>query len=95
MNSKHTAGPWAVSRDAVPEGHVQNTIYAEGSGERVATAFLVEENAHLIAAAPDLLAALEYFTDQVEQFKPYHVTSLGLDYAMQQANIAIRQARGR
>ena len=59
MNTKHTPGPWAISRDAVPAGWVQNTIRAEGSGERVATAFLAEENAHLIAAAPDLLAALE------------------------------------
>lgn len=58
MSKKHTPGPWAISRDAVPAGWVQNTICAEGSGERVATAFLVEENARLIAAAPDLLAAV-------------------------------------
>jgi len=44
-----------MSRDAVPSWHVQTTIYAEGSGERVATVFLAEENARLIAAAPDLL----------------------------------------
>lgn len=59
MNTKHTPGPWAMSRDAVPEGHTQITIYAEVSGERVATAFLAEENARPIAAAPDLLAALD------------------------------------
>ena len=68
MNTKHTPGPWAISRDAVPAGWVQNTICAEGSGERVATAFLAEENAHLIAAAPDLLAALENLTATTRTF---------------------------
>lgn len=59
MKPNYTPGPWAAIRDAVPADHVQITIYAEGSGERVATAFLAEENARLIAAAPDLLRACE------------------------------------
>ncbi len=53
----HTPGPWATSRDAVPEGHVQITVYAESTGQRVATVFDRKANAPLIAAAPDLLAA--------------------------------------
>lgn len=56
--NKHTPGPWQTSRDAVPAGHVQVTVYEEATGQRVATAFEREENARLIAAAPDLLAAL-------------------------------------
>ena len=61
MEAKHTPGPWEISRDAVPAGHVQVTVYAEtgGRGTRVATVFDREANAALIAAAPDLLAAVE------------------------------------
>jgi len=59
---QYTPGEWEVSRDAVPEGHAQFTIYADnnanhGRGERVATAFVSRANADVIAAAPDLLAA--------------------------------------
>ena len=53
-----TPGPWETSRDAVPEGYTQVTIYAEADGERVATAFRTEANARLIAAAPTLYEAL-------------------------------------
>ena len=53
----HTPGPWGTSKDAVPEGIVQVTVYAEATGDRVATAFDRKENARLIAAAPDLLEA--------------------------------------
>lgn len=52
----YTPGPWAVSRDAVPDWHVQSSVYAEASGVRVATAFESEGNARLIAAAPELAA---------------------------------------
>lgn len=58
----HTPGSWNTSRDAVPADHVQITVYAEADGQRVATAFREEANARLIAAAPDLLAALERAT---------------------------------
>ena len=54
----HTPGPWETSRDAVPSHHTQITVYAESSGERVATAFQSEANARLIAAAPAQNAAL-------------------------------------
>ena len=57
MNTKHTPGPWGISRDAVPKGHVQSTVYAEHSGQRVATVFESEANVHLVAAAPELLEA--------------------------------------
>lgn len=62
----HTPGPWAKSRDAVPPGHVQITVYSQESGERVATAFEREANANLIAAAPDLLAACRAMLDCLE-----------------------------
>lgn len=65
MNSTHTPGPWlangptvcAAPSDAAPTGyalaHILNPyVGAVGSADRVAA------NARLIAAAPDLLAAL-------------------------------------
>lgn len=52
MNSKFTPGPWEISRDGVPEGHVQLTVYAESDGYRVATVFRENANAHLISSAP-------------------------------------------
>ena len=55
----HTPGEWETSRDAVPEGHVQITVYAVETGERVATVFQRAANARLIAAAPELLWAVE------------------------------------
>lgn len=55
---RHTPGPWSVSRDGVPEWHKQYTVYSE-QGERVATAFLDEANARLIATAPELLAFVQ------------------------------------
>jgi hypothetical protein len=58
MKIEHTPGPWEAIRDAVPAGFTQFTVYAEGSGRRVATAFEADANAQLIAAAPELLAAL-------------------------------------
>jgi hypothetical protein len=57
--SNHTPGQWETSRDAVPEGHVQITVYAADTGRRVATAFENEGNARLIAAAPKMLEALQ------------------------------------
>ena len=56
--AEHTPGPWSTSKDAVPAGYVQVTVYEEATGRRVATAFEQEANAYLIAAAPELLAAL-------------------------------------
>ena len=63
MKTKHTPGPWGTSRDAVPEGYVQITVYAEATGRRVATAFEDAGNAPLIAAAPELLAQLNAFVE--------------------------------
>ena len=57
--NKHTPGPWTDSPDAVPDYHTQLTVYAEISGERVATVFQTEANARLIAQAPAMYALLK------------------------------------
>lgn len=51
MNEKHTPGPWHVETDN--EGRNVDIQDAKGRG------VLTKANARLIAAAPDLLAALE------------------------------------
>jgi hypothetical protein len=61
VTTTYTPGPWAMSRDAVPDWHTQITIYAEATGERVATAFETPANACLIAAAPAMRERLAEF----------------------------------
>jgi hypothetical protein len=55
---------WRQSRDAVPEWHTQITVYDEKDGSRVATVFQEQAYADLIAAAPDLLGAVEMVLDR-------------------------------
>jgi hypothetical protein len=52
MNTKHTPGPWTVNANGInsPDGHI---VYFDVSGGPH------ETDARLIAAAPDLLAALD------------------------------------
>ncbi len=60
-----TTPEWGVSRDAVPEGFTQFTIYDTVTGRRIATVF-DEDAVNLIAAAPDFQAACQEFVDKVE-----------------------------
>lgn len=51
--TKHTPGPWTASKDGyidAPDGALVAKIHTEGQG--------ADYDARLIAAAPDLLAAL-------------------------------------
>lgn len=68
--SNHTPGPWAVSNDAVPDGIVQDTIYSESTGSRIATVFQDENNSLLIASAPLLLACLIGCMDELAYLAP-------------------------
>ncbi|MCP4541718.1 MAG: hypothetical protein GY832_31690 [Chloroflexi bacterium] len=58
METKHTPGPWAGQKTAGHEIHSQSAVYDEVTGESIAIVYDGEANARLIAAAPDLLAAL-------------------------------------
>lgn len=73
---KHTPGPWVASKDAVPKDYIQTTIYAETTGQRVATVFQSEDNVHLIAAAPKLLEACKQLVRRVQELEnPLNVVS--------------------
>lgn len=72
--SKHTPGPWEVSKDATPDYAPQCTVYDE-SGERVATAFQCEANAALIAAAPDLVLAANNAATAIRMLLEYTIVA--------------------
>ena len=65
MNTPHTPGPWNISNSASPAHSPQFGIYAEGERNNLAIVYNdnAEANARLIAAAPDLLAALKDLLD--------------------------------
>lgn len=61
MSSKHTPGPWKVA-DTL--GEWDDYMVGDGSGDKIVAARIyTKEDAHLIAAAPDLLAALEVLVE--------------------------------
>lgn len=90
MTTKHTPGPWHVGRGA--DGHP--IVYvdcpaSEGSGPGIAhvcpiphmrsTQGTKEANAHLIAAAPDLLAACDEALNHIEEgTTSYHYISAAI-----------------
>lgn len=59
MKTQHTPGPWAVSKIGNP--YEQYIIHAEedSTGRNIAGSVEGRANAHLIAAAPELLEALK------------------------------------
>ena len=89
----HTPGPWTVE----PETHVTLRVVAGDDGDCVCTLFAGtpadtrRADAHLLAAAPDLLAALEALVAQIraEGGKGYRVHDLA-DAGL----AAIAKARG-
>jgi len=63
----HTPGPWYARPDATPILHTQLSICSESGGERIATVFSREENARLIASAPDMLKELKRCQELIER----------------------------
>ena len=67
MKTQHTLGPWAIVERDAPRGTLmiesQHGLVAvmESSKTRPVTYEKAESNARLIAAAPDLLEALQLF----------------------------------
>ena len=93
-----TPGPWFVSMkpDWDEDGGMGPAVYDCDGGvfavvddepEAIARPFC-EADAHLIAAAPEMLEALEAMVEMVE------MNGLGKRYALDLAASAIRKARG-
>lgn len=78
----HTPGPWTAGR-AIPEDNVVSRIVRAGD-DHIALVMDLEDaaqeaadNARLIAAAPDLLAALQWALSQIEDsLDPDHQAAL-------------------
>ena len=90
-NTKHTPGPWVIDKDS---HHIN--IRPEGQGYLLATIATfwaeTEENTHeanarLIAAAPDLLAALEQANEMLKYIG-------GCQDTVDKASKAISKAKG-
>lgn len=79
--NKHTPAPW----------HVANGVQIRSERDQIAKVWMMrhgegQANAHLIAAAPDLLDALEVAADALEMAEFFEKAA--------QARAAIAQARG-
>ncbi len=69
MNAKHTPGPWFAGEIQSATGYMTRAVYGPGGREFLAEAIYTgnsdetDANTYLIAAAPDLLAALQASRD--------------------------------
>jgi hypothetical protein len=59
MTTEHTLGPWYSQPTAGHDIHGQSAIASEATGKTVAIAYDGKADARLLAAAPDLLLALQ------------------------------------
>lgn len=90
-DAKHTPGPWGVDpkRSFRVLDVSDNTICSTGSCDHIRDQW--EANAHLIAAAPDLLSACE------EAFDAMHDDGherMGMGRAIEACRAAIAKAKG-
>lgn len=83
MNTKHTPGPWTVNANGInsPDGHI---VFFDVSGGPH------ETDARLIAAAPELLEALEKLEQTASFWKDMGVNIPFDD--LKQARVAIAKA---
>ena len=105
---KHTPGPWVVSKDS----NKVRRIFAGESGPQVATASVfanwmpverlaeahatADANARLIAAAPDMLEALQSAQESIATFIGVHgyPSDSGAGDVLQEVSAAIARATG-
>ena len=89
MNSKHTPGPWTATSEAIviaSDGYIcKVAVHGKGDAEG-------EANVRLIAAAPDLLAALEELLSVARQ--PSYYTQAEWLTKHPVARAAVNKAKG-
>ena len=99
METKHTPGPWGhYQRDGSahlrfisgPSPRAIAIATIESIPEKYQDAESIEANAHLIAAAPDMLEALESILDGVD-CQPGYIRERGIEIA----RAAIAKAKGK
>lgn len=92
MKNQHTPGPWAVSpynNIVSKNGTVAKTEQMPGNDDEERKA-----NAHLIAAAPDLLSALHLLLDKLHAHAPKLIANVHTENAIVKAEMAISKAEG-
>lgn len=89
----HTPGPWGISKIGNP--YSQFIVYT-WDGNSIAHSVEGEDNAHLIAAAPELLEALELLKGEYDNaMAANRMFDWGaLEYAHKVAATAIAKAKG-
>lgn len=102
--STHTPGPWAIGVIVQNDGSMSIMHELEdGERERIGCAFdyetpIGEANARLIAAAPDLLAALEgmlkWWGRETFKATPEAIDAGKPEAVREAARVAVKQARG-
>ena len=103
--SKHTPGPWEVTRFGAIKSASPNTQveYARGIGQpQIALVFVDDSrpegerdaNARVIAAAPDLLASLKEMLDKGEGCAACGFGAPGCGCRYERARAAIAKAEG-
>jgi len=93
---KHTPGPWIARQVGGPgfPGQIGYAIDFNADQEQVVDFVYEEADAHLIAAAPDLLAALRYALEALAHCKADKGYSGMQAKAARAANDAIAKAGG-
>jgi hypothetical protein len=92
-NTKHTQGPWHTGKNGQPLDEFGNAILPARADLSYKNGVAREANARLIAAAPDLLEALEEIAAQIETIYVNNPTRELFD-VLEQARVAINKARG-
>ena len=99
MDSKHTPGPWKYHLNVGPTKalifEADGSTIVELANRTCDSRF--EANVRLIAAAPDLLAALKLAYLRLDQVQPGHGTRANdlRDYLLPPLRAAIAKAEGR
>lgn len=98
--SAHTPGPWRFEKETVIDGeslaYPLHTIWTDRSLLLARTCFAPasEGNAQLIAAAPDLLAALQSLLADIEDYQQINHLGGHENHSQVMARAAIAKAEG-
>ena len=93
--SKHTPGPWSVRGGQGDDGYCEyRHIYAPAAASKCVDAKISEADARLIAAAPDLLEALQRLRVEAQHFADNRIGEQFFRAAIDGAVEAIAKATG-
>ena len=94
--AKHTEGEWLISKLATPSYAPEFGIYAYGYQNDLARVFgpSAKADAHLIAAAPLMLKALEVIEEFLSEHPEFQRGNSKVHYCAHLARSAIAETKG-